>query len=599
MKASAPPQAEPAAGTLWRCGGRDCGAGECEHEENELHRHASGPGPQYAPGIVHDVLRSPGTPLPEVVRHEMEARLGHDFADVRIHTDGRAGESARQVEALAYTVGRDVVFAPGQFNPGSGAGQRLIAHELTHAASAPVGAPGPSGPLRVSSPEEPAERHAARAATSSGGCGTPVAGHGLMRQQAAPVTLTGVTVNHSRVTVPPAAGLAFAATIVPANASPGVTLAIAGVGGTAINAGTTIVNPGTGVTNAGSITVAASQAGGEAEVQALQNYTLPDGSSYRQTTPSTAPFNFVAVPGAVTGTTASARGNSGEYGANVRQTFAGGRAIERAHVNERFAGATTAQSGTTISLTGAMFTGTATIRVNNPTATSGRGSGWDLDSSGEIVADDEVTWTHAGASARPFIRNASTPTPAATLPQSVDAVQSFHNLTFPAQTYGATAVATVTHKRMFDLRTGSIKAVTRALPGAGTTPEVVEDYMGPPVFTNCRATPTTIAPSAARGRGAPPVNTVDVSVDREGATTPRTTFSIQGNALGCRVNNRTGVVTIGTTAGTITVRGGDAANYDETTITIGTPAPTPAPTPGTPTPGTPTPGTPTPGVPTP
>jgi hypothetical protein len=59
-------------------------------------------------------------------------RLGHDFSRVRVHTDSRAAESARALGALAYTVGRDVVFGAGQFSPLSAEGRRLLAHELTH-----------------------------------------------------------------------------------------------------------------------------------------------------------------------------------------------------------------------------------------------------------------------------------------------------------------------------------------------------------------------------------------------------------------------------------------------------------------------------------
>src|SRR5215204_5149289 len=66
--------------------------------------------PVVAPPIVHDVLRSPGRPLDHAARAEMEPRFGHDFSRVRVHTDAWAAESARAVDALAYTVGRDVVF---------------------------------------------------------------------------------------------------------------------------------------------------------------------------------------------------------------------------------------------------------------------------------------------------------------------------------------------------------------------------------------------------------------------------------------------------------------------------------------------------------
>jgi uncharacterized protein DUF4157/annexin-like protein len=85
-----------------------------------------------APPSVNEVLLSPGQPFDVTTRAHMEPRLGHDFGSVRIHTDSRAVESARTVNARAYTVGRDVVFAAGQYAPTSSAGQELIAHELAH-----------------------------------------------------------------------------------------------------------------------------------------------------------------------------------------------------------------------------------------------------------------------------------------------------------------------------------------------------------------------------------------------------------------------------------------------------------------------------------
>jgi peptidoglycan/xylan/chitin deacetylase (PgdA/CDA1 family) len=81
---------------------------------------------------VHDVLRSPGQSLDAAIRAFFEPRFGHDFSQVRVHTDARAEESARAVNALAYTVGRDVVFGKGQYAHGRMAGCQLLAHELTH-----------------------------------------------------------------------------------------------------------------------------------------------------------------------------------------------------------------------------------------------------------------------------------------------------------------------------------------------------------------------------------------------------------------------------------------------------------------------------------
>lgn len=62
----------------------------------------------------------------------MESRLGHDFRQVRVHTDGGAAEAAQSVNARAFTVGRNVVFGQGEYVPASHEGQRLLAHELVH-----------------------------------------------------------------------------------------------------------------------------------------------------------------------------------------------------------------------------------------------------------------------------------------------------------------------------------------------------------------------------------------------------------------------------------------------------------------------------------
>ena len=85
------------------------------------------------PSIVDEVLSSSGQPLDARTRAFMEPRFGHDFSNIRVHTDAKAAESAQAVNALAYTVGRDVVFGAGQYVPGTSEGKKLMAHELTHA----------------------------------------------------------------------------------------------------------------------------------------------------------------------------------------------------------------------------------------------------------------------------------------------------------------------------------------------------------------------------------------------------------------------------------------------------------------------------------
>jgi outer membrane protein OmpA-like peptidoglycan-associated protein len=119
-------------------------------QEGALQRVPSGShGTAEAPGIVHDVLQSPGRPLDAAFRTHFELRFGHDFSRVRVHTDGYAAQSAETIRARAYTAGSDVVFASGEFAPATSAGQRLLAHELTHVIQQSGAGRGRQGPQHV------------------------------------------------------------------------------------------------------------------------------------------------------------------------------------------------------------------------------------------------------------------------------------------------------------------------------------------------------------------------------------------------------------------------------------------------------------------
>lgn len=127
---------------------------------------------------VHDVVGSgTGSPLDSGTRTAMEERLGHDFSDVRIHTGPKADESARSINAVAYTVGNDVVFGSGHYAPDTPGGQRTLAHELTHVVqqkSGPVeGTPAPGG-IRLSDPSDRFEQAAERAAAEATSMPPPV-----------------------------------------------------------------------------------------------------------------------------------------------------------------------------------------------------------------------------------------------------------------------------------------------------------------------------------------------------------------------------------------------------------------------------------------
>jgi len=112
------------------------GCKEMETEEGKLIQTKSAGGGEIGAPADHpqiqSVLASPGQPLDATARSSMETRFGQDFSGVRVHTDSQAAESAWAVGARAYTVGNDVVFAPGQFSPDTSSGKRLLAHELTH-----------------------------------------------------------------------------------------------------------------------------------------------------------------------------------------------------------------------------------------------------------------------------------------------------------------------------------------------------------------------------------------------------------------------------------------------------------------------------------
>lgn len=119
----------------------DCACGGCPKCQSErvAHEHvqtkriqANDVAEVEAPAVVHEVLRSSGQPLDAATREFFERHLGHDFSRVRVHTDTKAADSARAVNAMAYTVGQNVVFGAGQYAPSTMAGKKLLAHELVH-----------------------------------------------------------------------------------------------------------------------------------------------------------------------------------------------------------------------------------------------------------------------------------------------------------------------------------------------------------------------------------------------------------------------------------------------------------------------------------
>ena len=109
------------------------------------------------PDMVSEVQRrkSSGSELGGDARKNLENHFGTDLSGVRVHTDGEAAKLNTELNAQAFTVGRDVFMGEGKFNPTSSEGQGLLAHELTH-----VGQQtgfGGEGVQREAEPEEEEE----------------------------------------------------------------------------------------------------------------------------------------------------------------------------------------------------------------------------------------------------------------------------------------------------------------------------------------------------------------------------------------------------------------------------------------------------------
>lgn len=105
-----------------------------EQSANQIHRKANGTAGPHQPSVASQVIGNLGAghPLDKSTRAFFEPRLGADLSGVRIHTDGAAQQSARAIQAAAFTVDRDVVFGPNEYVPETRKGRELLAHELTH-----------------------------------------------------------------------------------------------------------------------------------------------------------------------------------------------------------------------------------------------------------------------------------------------------------------------------------------------------------------------------------------------------------------------------------------------------------------------------------
>ncbi len=494
-----------------------------------------------APPIVHDTLAGGGQPLDRETRSFMEERFGHDFGRVRIHNDARAAESARAVNAHAYTVGAQIAFDTARYSPTTAEGRRLLAHELTHV---------------VQQEQLPPEKtsHVFRSATT--------ATHG-QSQGTGPQSVslsTGTKIVHT-----PACGAqTITATVAPSGLT-GVTWSLHDDG--------TTVDARSSIDSAGAITLGSAQTGGTIRIRATDS---SGGSADIQLILSSHPTDIDSTT--ALGPPPDARNNYGGTFDHVFKSSDGKvESLERVGVGERFPNVPTPDAATH-AITNTPF-GNGTFTLTTATLTPDASNNWFLTKAGGLNGThDRVSIGRAGIDVGQHIASTSNPKPANPLPAGFS-VQQDLNWYCPAAAADKrwTKFKSIDHERRLRLDSSGDPEFVAIVNKVERT----DTYTGTTGVQKATATPATIVKSPEKEKA----NTVQISATAL-PSTRKLHFSLQGNANGCSINSSTGLLTIGKTAGTVTARAANASggtNYDEVAIAVTDP-----PAPKTPAPGAPT-----------
>lgn len=127
---------------------------------DQVYRKAAGAPSDAAGNPLASLSGSSGSPLPTEARARFETSAGTDLSDVRVHSGPASASAAEQLGARAFTTGRDIHFAAGQYEPGHSSGLHLLAHEVAHTVQQRGGARGAQTKLQVSEPGDAAEQAA-------------------------------------------------------------------------------------------------------------------------------------------------------------------------------------------------------------------------------------------------------------------------------------------------------------------------------------------------------------------------------------------------------------------------------------------------------
>jgi hypothetical protein len=354
----------------------------------------------------------------------------------------------------------------------------------------------------------------------------------------------------------------------------------------------TAVDPGTTIAANGTITIANSQAAGQINAVA----TARSGCFFSM------PFRIRSQPTGIANTVmaASPANPANNYGAVFDHTFisADGNvaSLDQVGVGERFVGVPN-PTGATHAITTPTNPFGGTFTLSTATLTPGATNNWFLTPAGTLGGtQDNVTMGRANINVGRFVQSFSNPSPPQGLPATMTLTQGLH--WFCPQAPAATrwrmpAFVNVAHSRTLRNRGGVAEVVT-TVNGL----EVVDAYSGPFALFNLTASPVSMprrraAPPAPGPGPAPPApgpgpapgpaapappapGTVRITVDTLPATIPggqTITFSLIGNALGCSIapdptNNHAAILTIGPTAGTVTVEAADPTRANLARVTV-------------------------------
>jgi hypothetical protein len=483
---------------------------------------------RFASGLAAQT--SGGVTLAAPARAFFEPRFGRDLSGVRVHEDAAADILSRRIGAKGFAHGQHIFLRSGQ---GGTANRRLMAHELAHTLQQ-----GQAGGT-VQREGEDAEP---------------------MKDKPEPPAPTTINLNFTgAIPVPPTGTRPLTAT----SDQPATTK-------WALTAGSVPVAAGTSISTAGRITVGAGQKPGTITIEA----TNAAGAGVTLT------ISFSAHPTGIDSTSLVSAPAAGDYGHVFDHvlTSSSGTVSDLAGigVGEKFPNLATPNAATHDIVAPAYPFGPS-FTLHTATLTADASNNWFATAAGGLGGTfDTVSIGSTGIDVGRFVRSTSNPNPTATLPQGFSVEQHLHWYNPMAATNRWTDFRTVIHKRELINTSGALSFVT-TVNGLGDGGDA---YTGNVGVTKLAATPATTPKSATAPATspAPAARTVALSVDSLPTALPAgqtLNWSIQGADLGCSVaanasNSKLATLTIGTTAGTVTVRVSDSSgtNFDEIVVTI-------------------------------